>query len=143
MPPAHPGWCIHISRRRHVCNAFDLELIVVVQAAKNKRIKCRFPLCLVHPQPKREDGHRKDTIKGHNNKILECFFSYFLSFHALFDIPFGVLPVYVLRYERWLNGGWQRIISKPHPAHSHVRRGDGNHIPSLNCRGVPPCAPAM
>ena len=49
MPPAHPGWCIHISRRRHVCNAFDLELIVVVQAAKNKRFKCRFPLCFVLP----------------------------------------------------------------------------------------------
>ncbi len=41
------------------------------------------------------------------------FFSYFLSFHALFDIPFNILPVYVLRCERWLNGEWQRITAPP------------------------------
>lgn len=41
------------------------------------------------------------------------FFSYFLSFHALFDIPFNILPVYVLQCERWLNAEWQRITAPP------------------------------
>ena len=47
-----------------------------------------------------------------------------MSFRTLFDIPFGVLPVYVLRCERWLNGGWQRIISKPHPRPLSKGRGE-------------------
>ena len=36
-----------------------------------------------------------------------------MSFRTLFDIPFNILPVYVLRCERWQNGEWQRITAPP------------------------------
>jgi len=36
-----------------------------------------------------------------------------MSFHTLFDIPFGALAIYVSHCERWQNGGWQRITAPP------------------------------
>ena len=36
-----------------------------------------------------------------------------MSFRTLLDIPFNILPVYVLRCERWQKGEWQRITAPP------------------------------
>ena len=54
-----------------------------------------------------------------------------MSFRTLFDIPFNILPVYVLRCERWSNAEWQRITSKPHPRPLSKGRGEMIVIKSL------------
>jgi len=56
----------------------------------------------------------------------------------VFDIPFGVLSVYVLRCERWLNGGWQRITAPPSLINCQIKRkkSEENDFSILKCYGL-------
>ena len=61
-----------------------------------------------------------------------------MSFRTLFDIPFGVLPVYVSHCERWLNGGWQRITAPPSLINYQIKRkkSEENDFSILKCYGL-------